>query len=77
MLKRIHVNQHVIKNNNKTGAREAPLTVKSSASNIKCNKVDILDDNGIIIASVIYSPDKPLDCGAKCWIETKAQIKWS
>ena len=23
-----------------------------------------------VVARVIYSPNKPLDCGAKCWIET-------
>ena len=27
------------------------------------------------MAKVIYSPDKPLDCGAKVWIETEADVE--
>jgi len=26
-------------------------------------------------AKVIYSPDKPLSCGAKVWIETESEVK--
>jgi len=25
-------------------------------------------------SEVIYSPDKPLDCGAQVWVETKAPV---
>lgn len=27
------------------------------------------------VARVIYSPHKPLNCGAYCWIETKNDVK--
>ena len=59
----IHVNQHNIKANAK-GADKKVLTVKTYKSNTKCNQVKFTD--GIIK----YSPDKPLSCGAKVWIET-------
>ena len=59
----IHVNQHNIKANAK-GADKKVLTVKTYKSNTKCNQVKLTD--GIIK----YSPDKPLSCGAKVWIET-------
>jgi len=59
----IHVNQHHIKANAK-GADKKVLTVKTYKSNTKCNQVKFTD--GIIK----YSPDKPLSCGAKVWIET-------
>jgi len=26
---------------------------------------------------VVYSPDKPLSCGAKVWVETEAEVKIS
>jgi len=26
-------------------------------------------------AEVIYSPDKPLHCGARLWIETRAELE--
>ena len=27
-----------------------------------------------VIRKVIYSPDKPLSCGAKVWIETEGEV---
>ena len=61
----IHVNQHVIKANRKSGERTPPLTMKSYNKNIKATEIAI-DGK----ARVIYSPDKPLPCGAVVWIET-------
>ena len=65
----IHVNQHVIKRNGKTGAREPTLTVKQGRKNTYAHEVVI---NGP--SRVVYSPDKPLNCGAKVWIETEAKV---
>ena len=34
-------------------------------------------DNEVIIdgpSKVIYSPDKPLSCGARVWIETRSEV---
>ncbi len=70
MIKRIHVNQHIIKRNAKTGEREPVLTCKTSKSNIYGSEVEILGP-----CRVIYSPDKPLSCGAKVWIETESEIE--
>ena len=64
----IHVNQHNIKANAK-GADKKVLTVKTYKSNTKCNQVKFTD--GIIK----YSPDKPLSCGAKVWIETELNVE--
>jgi hypothetical protein len=64
----IHVNQHNIKANAK-GAAKKVLTVKTYKSNTKCNEVKFID--GIIK----YSPDKPLSCGAKVWIETLQPVE--
>ena len=66
----IHVNQHVIKRNAKTGERKPTLTVKTYKSNRYAQEVEILGSS-----KVIYSPDKPLSCGAKVWIETQADVK--
>lgn len=66
---RIHVNQHVIRANAKTGANNPVLTIKKGKTNTYAHKVEILGDS-----KVIYSPDKPLSCGAKVWIETNASI---
>lgn len=70
MLKRIHVNQHNIRHNAKHPDEPKPvLTCKTSKSNTKVNRVQI---NGP--CEVIYSPDKPLACGAKVWIETNSDV---
>ena len=72
---RIHINQHNIKYNNKsTGNIKPVITAKDYTQNRKGNHVEILDSNGKVVARVIYSPDKPLDCGAKCWIETCNEV---
>ena len=68
-LTRIHVNQHHIKANAQ-GADLPVLTVKTSKSNTKCNRVTIHGPS-----TVVYSPDKPLSCGAKVWIETHAEVE--
>ena len=70
MKKIIHVNQHVIKSNRKHDKREPVLTVKTYKSNEYAHEVHIDGP-----CSIIYSPDKPLSCGAHVWIETKANIE--
>jgi len=69
MKKRIHVNQHIIRRNQKTGERKPVLTVKTYKSNDYCREV-IIDGP----CKVIYSPDKPLSCGARVWIETESEV---
>ena len=69
MLKRIHVNMHVIRRNHKTGERKPVLTDKTSKSNDYAREV-IIDGP----SKVVYSPDKPLSCGARVWIETKSEV---
>jgi hypothetical protein len=65
----IHVNQHVIKNNRKTGRQDPVLTVKTYKSNTYGSSVTIHGPSRIV-----YSPDKPLSCGAHVWIETESQV---
>jgi hypothetical protein len=66
----VHVNQHVIRSNVKNGCNDPVLTVKNYKSNEYAHSVDILDAGGVVAARVIYSPDRPLSCGARVWIET-------
>lgn len=66
----VHVNQHKIKSNSKTGSKDPVLTVKTYKSNTYTNRVKI---NGP--CTIVYSPDKPLSCGAKVWIETEEKVE--
>ena len=69
MKTKIHINQHVIKSNHKNNKRDPVITVKTYKSNNYGHQVDILGPS-----KVIYSPDKPLSCGAKVWIETDSEV---
>jgi hypothetical protein len=67
----IHVNQAHIRSNIRKEAenREPVLTVKTYNSNVYANTVLIEGPS-----KVIYSPDKPLSCGARVWIETEGKV---
>lgn len=65
----IHVNQHVIRANAKHGKSDPVLTVKTYKSNTYAHEVEILGPS-----RVVYSPDKPLSCGARVWIETDSEV---
>jgi hypothetical protein len=71
----IHINQHIIKRNTKTGERNPVITCKTYNTNDYGNKVIIKDKNGEEVASIIYSPDKPLSCGARVWLETRNEVE--
>jgi hypothetical protein len=65
----IHVNQHVIKANRKNNETNPVLTVKTYKSNTYAHTVKIDGPS-----KVVYSPDKPLSCGAHVWIETESEV---
>ena len=69
MLKRIHVNQHNIKANAKDGGSRPVMTVKTYKENVVCDEVHIDGPS-----TLVYRPDRPLSCGARVWIETKAPV---
>lgn len=71
----IHVNQHIIKANRKNGTQLPVLTVKTYKSNTYAQEAIIRDKDGEEVARVVYSPDKPLSCGAHVWIETQNTVE--
>ena len=68
-IARIHVNQHVIKANAKNGENNPIFTIKQGGSNTYAHNVKVKGE-----MELVYSPDKPLSCGAKVWIETRGDI---
>ena len=70
MKKKIHINMHKIRANKKHGKNEPVITVKTYKTNTYGHEVEIL-----VISKVVYSPDKPLSCGARVWFETDAEVK--
>ena len=64
MKAKIHINQHVIRANRNKGENNPCITVKTYKSNTYCHEVTIDGPS-----KVVYSPDKPLSCGAHVWVE--------
>lgn len=71
----IHVNQHKVKSNSKSGKREPVLTCKTYKTNDYAHEAIIYGQDGKEAARVIYRPDKPLSCGARVWIETDNKVE--
>ncbi len=68
----IHVNQHVIRANKKSGASDPVITVKQGRKNTYCTRVRI---NGP--SEVVYSGNgKPLlSCGARVAVVTESEVE--
>ena len=64
IVKRIHVDKHVIRAN---GAR--PITIQTSKGSIKAKYVHIDGP-----AEIEYMPLRPLKCGAKLWVVTTNEV---
>lgn len=68
-IKRIHVDKHIIAANLKHGRNDPPITIQTSKGSHKCFGVDIRG-----ASRFVYRPLKPLSCGARLWIETRAEV---
>lgn len=69
MKKRIHINQHVIRDNKTHGLNDPVITVKTSRTNDYAHEVEVCGPS-----KIVYSPEKPLSCGARVWVETDAPV---
>lgn len=74
LKKRIHINQHKIKSNKRNGSDDPVITVKTYKDNTYMSQANLVDEDGNVVAKIIYSPDKPLSCGATVWIETNLEV---
>jgi len=70
MKSRIHVNQHNIRKNKSCGLDEPVLTIKTYKSNTYAREIVIHGPS-----KLVYSPKKPLSCGARVWLETEAEVE--
>ena len=67
-VKRIHVNQHNLRDNMKDKKDRPIFTCKVGTENHYGHHVEIHGP------SVLIYPDNPLSCGARAWIETVSPI---
>jgi hypothetical protein len=69
----VHVNQHVIRSNQKTGEQKPVLTVKRGKQNRYAHQVELTGPCRVVYADGVCT--KPLSCGARVWIETDYEVK--
>ena len=70
----IHVNQHKIKANRKDGGYRPVLTCKTYKTN-EYGHIAVIKKDGDEVGRFVYSPDKPLSCGAHVWFETHEEVE--
>ncbi|MEL6163566.1 MAG: DNA-binding protein [Cyanobacteria bacterium J06628_3] len=68
-LTHITVNQHVIRSNKKNKENEPVVRVQQGSRTGYCHEVEITGK-----CRIIYSPNNPLGCGARVWIEVEPDI---
>lgn len=66
---KIHVNTHNIKHNAKHINKKKVLVLKTYKDNTYYDNITLYTNDGVEVLKIKYSPDKPLSCGAKVWIE--------
>ena len=74
MKKIIHVNQHKIRSNTKNKTDIPVLTIKTYKDNTYAHEAILRSKSGDVLGRVIYSPHKPLSCGARVWVEIDTDI---
>lgn len=66
----IHINRNTINSNTKNGTNDPPIIVRQGRKRLGHAHELIIDGP----CKIVYSPHKPLDCGARLWIETDAEV---
>lgn len=68
-IKRLHVDRRVIAQNRKSGRDDPAITVQTSKRPFKARRVRVLGPSEFVQSK------KPLSCGARLWIETRAGVE--
>lgn len=69
-MTRIHVRRDIIAKDGKTGSNGRAIGIETTGRRKRYGRSVII----VGPAKVVYRPDRPLSCGAKCWIETNAPV---
>lgn len=75
MKKIIHVHQARIRKNSKSGTADPPIIVRTYKGVEYGNHIVLKDRAGQLVAEIIYRPQEPLSCGARCWIVVPDEVE--
>lgn len=69
MITRISVNANVVRGNKKHGKDDPPIRIARG------RQIRYARDVKVGEGRFVYSPDKPLSCGARLWFETEGEVQ--
>jgi hypothetical protein len=75
-IKRLHVDKQIIARNRKEGRDDPTLTIQTSKGSFKASVV-LVDGPCKFIQAGPASGRKPLSCGARVWVETRAKVVYA
>lgn len=70
----IHVAQDAIRRNAKDGTNDPAIIIRDYKGSTRHHEVELMTPDGRVVAKMVYSPHKPLDCGARLWIELDTDV---
>jgi hypothetical protein len=65
----IHVAQDAIRANTKDGGTRPAIIVRRGSKPTRHSEIEIKAADGTLVGTFIYSPHKPLSCGARLWLQ--------
>lgn len=72
LIKRIHVSQVNLRANRKDDGNRPVFTIQTSKGPRHASHVEIVG-----ASTMVSRPKKPLACGARIWIETRALVRYT
>lgn len=69
-VKRLHVDRRIMAQNRINGTNKPALTIQTSKGSIKAKDITVYG-----ITHLIQS-ERPLSCGARAWVETRAEVHY-
>ena len=66
---RISVNAHTVRANKRHGKDDPPIRISQG------RKITYAREVKVGAGTFVYSPDRPLSCGARLWFETTEEVE--
>ncbi len=64
----VHVSKAKIRGNGAAPGQPILTAWPKGGGPVEAEEVEVLGPGGAVLATIVYSPDAPLPCGAKCWV---------
>ena len=70
----VHVAQDAIRKNTKEGTNDPAIIVRRGSKPSRHHSVELTLADGTVVGTFIYSPHKPLSCGARLYLSVNDAI---